>query len=293
MQPAIGKMVTWTLALALSPCLLAQGPQVQAWTTHPTEVLWFINAKNTTNRVVVIDGGTLSDCVEVTNCDGSGFSHGVILKPGDSAHVGGVNRAICTNPTDSDGNEVHQCEKRPPTVFKFQVFAKWGSSQTSSQSFQGQVFQTVAYSQSADPLPNRSDTTKWIQDTVATYAKGFFHDVITKVDGCALILQASGNAPPAGYLPYEQCKLDLSTLDPTRTTVIDASERFHWGPRVSLKRSESKPISCIRDFNHDGSWEEKDKDEVVIEVTDADIATRLSKAFVHAENLCGAKKPLF
>jgi hypothetical protein len=193
MKSAGKQLLLFLLLLGASSFLLAQGPQIETWTTHPTDVLWFINAKNTTSRTVVIDGGTLSDCVEVTNCDGSGFVHGVLLKPGDSAHVGDVNRAICTNPTDSDGNEIHECENRPPTTFKFQVFANWAPAKSglnSSESprtstwglvrashiepdtgFAGGGAKSFGGQNSSSGMANSlNDITAWIQDRMAEEA---------------------------------------------------------------------------------------------------------------------------
>lgn len=178
--------------MSLAACtlsLVAQNPQIQTSVEHPTDQLWFINARNADTRTVSIDGGMLSDCVEVTNCDGSGFSHNIILKPGESAHVGDVTRAICTNPTDDNGNEIHQCEKRPPTTFKYQVFARYLPDQQQSKprsyvNADQASLVAIAYQQAPQPPPDLQSTLTWIRDALDAHQGANVYEHIQTTDSC-------------------------------------------------------------------------------------------------------------
>lgn len=89
--------------------------------------------------------------------------------------------------------------------------------------------------------------------------------------------------------PYLRCSMDLSFADPTQTYAVTKKDSADGSPFVAIFSSNGKPImSCIfKDVDHD------EFKRATFSTGSDDIASRLVRAFLHAEDLCGAKKTLF
>jgi hypothetical protein len=313
--------------VSLAACtvgVVAQNPQIQTSVEHPTDQLWFINARNADTRTVSIDGGMLSDCVEVTNCDGSGFSHNIILKPGESAHVGDVTRAICTNPTDDDGNEIHQCEKRPPTTFKYQVLARYVPNAPQPKPRSSNQFVpviplqnnrgahlalvggaatpavTYAVAQATATPPTLQETLDWLKDELAAHGYlGAMANRLTAMDGCHLTISTDMNG--SGFVngdSINNAAFNLGDLDPTSVRAeAFAGIGTKSAQGVAFKTWSNKPLivnsNSSSDPNNRWGIPAGPSTSWAIGLDSSDEAGRTAKAFIHAVEICGGKPALF